>query len=68
MHTVQPENVLLRSCESEGKGVVAKVSDFGLSFKLDENKTHQSQMQCGTTCYLSPEALLDGNKGKAADV
>ena len=64
----QPENVLLRSCGSEPRGIQAKISDFGLSFKLDPSKPHKSRALGGTKRYISPEALLDGNKGKAADV
>ena len=60
--------MLLRSCGSEEKGVLAKVSDFGLSFKLDKDKVHESEMFGGTKSYLPPEALLEGTKGKAADV
>ena len=29
----QASNVLLRTCESEDRGVMAKISDFGLSFQ-----------------------------------
>ena len=67
-HYPQPENVLLRSCGSEERGVQAKISDFGLSFKLDPSKPHKDRMLGGTMRYISPEALLDGIKGKAADV
>ena len=66
--SVQAANVLLRSCESDDRGVTAKISDFGLSFKMDPSQTHVSRMCCGTLAYLSPEVLLDGHKSKAADV
>ena len=59
---------MLRSCESEERGVTAKISDFGLTFKMDEDRTHMSKMCCGTLSHLSPEALLEGHKNKATDV
>jgi hypothetical protein len=33
---------MLKSSGSEGRGVVAKVADFGLSIKLDAAETHVS--------------------------
>ena len=59
---------MLRSCESEERGVTAKISDFGLTFKMDEARTHMSKMCCGTLRYMAPEALLDGHKNTATDV
>ena len=67
-HTLQAANVLLRSSESEARGVTAKIADFGLSFKMEDAVTHVSAMCCGTLPYLSPEALLEGRKSKASDV
>ena len=64
----QAANVLLRSCESELRGVTAKIADFGMSFKLEGDATHMSLMCCGTLAYMAPEALLEGHKNKASDV
>ena len=33
---------MLKSSGSEGRGVVAKVADFGLSVKMDHMETHLS--------------------------
>ena len=35
-------NIMLKSSGSEGRGVVAKVADFGLSVKMDHMETHLS--------------------------
>lgn len=64
----QAANVLLRSCESEDRGVIAKIADFGLSFKMEGMETHMSSMCGGTLAYMAPEAILDGHKSKASDV
>ncbi len=40
----QARNVLLKSCASESAGVVAKVSDFGLSIKMAQTDTHVSSL------------------------
>jgi hypothetical protein len=36
--------VLLKSSASDGRGVVAKVADFGLSVKMDITQTHMSNL------------------------
>ena len=64
----QAANVLLRSCESDDRGVIAKIADFGLSFKMEGVATHMSFMCCGTLAYMAPEAILEGHKSKASDV
>jgi hypothetical protein len=60
--------VLLKSSDSEERGFQAKVADFGLSFKLDPDDTHTSKQCVGTLTHMSPESLLEGHKGKPADV
>ena len=61
-------NVLLKSSASEAKGIVAKVSDFGLSHKMDNQATHVSAAYQGTITHMAPECLLYGHQSKASDV
>lgn len=40
----QARNVLLKSAGADARGFVAKVSDFGLSVKMDPAETHVSNV------------------------
>ncbi|GAX73536.1 hypothetical protein CEUSTIGMA_g987.t1 [Chlamydomonas eustigma] len=61
-------NVLLQGAVNTPVGVVAKVSDFGLSFKMDQAETHVSSMFQGTQTHMAPEVMESGCLSKAADV
>ena len=61
-------NVMLKSAGSDGRGVIAKVADFGLSVRMDAFATHVSQSFQGTLTHMAPEVMLHGQLGKAADV
>lgn len=41
---LQCRNVLLKSAGSDARGFVAKVSDFGLSVRMDPSETHVSNV------------------------
>lgn len=60
--------MLLKSCGQPGRGFIAKVCDFGLSFALESAATHVSQAWQGTLTHMAPEIMLHGQMGKAADV
>ncbi len=47
--------------------MVAKVSDFGLSLRLEGGRTHASGKYQGTPLYMAPEVMSMGRLGKAAD-
>jgi serine/threonine protein kinase len=68
----QIHNVMLKSCSgrSSGRGVTAKVSDFGLAIKIDpeQDQTHMSGCFQGTITHMAPELLLSGHMSKAVDV
>lgn len=65
-------NVLLQSDNSGYNankcGFVAKISDFGLSVKLDRCQNHISDRRAGTPLYMAPELGMHGRLSKAADV
>ncbi|KAG2491275.1 hypothetical protein HYH03_010282 [Edaphochlamys debaryana] len=62
-------NVMLRSVGNDsGRGVVAKVADFGLSVRLDHAATHVSHMFQGSLTHMAPEVMLHGHVSRAADV
>lgn len=59
-------NVLIKTWGADGQ-VICKVSDFGLSVSLDL-ETHRTGAAAGTWTHMSPEILMEGKQGKAADV
>ncbi|PNH06725.1 Mitogen-activated protein kinase kinase kinase 11 [Tetrabaena socialis] len=69
-HVVQARNVMLKSAGAgDGRGVICKVADFGLSVKMDTaEQTHMSGIYQGTLTHMAPEVMLLGRISKAADV
>uniref|UniRef100_A0A383VFW0 Protein kinase domain-containing protein n=1 Tax=Tetradesmus obliquus TaxID=3088 RepID=A0A383VFW0_TETOB len=65
---LKAQNVMMASGNSDGRGVVAKVGDFGLSLKMDHTATHISSVYQGTLTHMAPEVMLSGRVSKAADV
>ncbi|KAF5833120.1 kinase-like domain-containing protein [Dunaliella salina] len=65
---LKTRNILLSSSGVEGKGVTCKVSDFGLSVRMDHMETHVSSLFQGTMTHMAPEVLLKGTCSKASDV
>ncbi|GIL91517.1 hypothetical protein Vretimale_18402 [Volvox reticuliferus] len=62
-------NVMLKSTGSDsGRGVIAKVADFGLSVRLDHTATHISHAFQGSLTHMAPEVMLRGHISKPADV
>ncbi|GAX78336.1 hypothetical protein CEUSTIGMA_g5778.t1 [Chlamydomonas eustigma] len=53
-------------------GIIAKISDFGLTLKIDSgNGTHthvSGEHCCGTLSHMAPEVLKEGRQSMAADV
>lgn len=47
-------NVMLSTGSTDGRGIVGKVGDFGLSLKMDVNETHISQVFQGTLSHMAP--------------
>eukprot|EP00983_Pelagomonas_calceolata_P081776 1155691-Pelagomonas_calceolata.AAC.3 len=45
-----------------------KVSDFGLSVRMENMETHVSSLFQGTMTHMAPEVLLKGTCSKASDV
>jgi hypothetical protein len=44
--------VLLKSAGNDTRGFVAKVSDFGLSMRIDPSETHVSNFYQGTLTHM----------------
>ncbi|GFH06954.1 protein kinase domain-containing protein [Haematococcus lacustris] len=63
-----PSNVLLRTASNTLSGFVAKIADFGLSWKLAGGQEHVSNARQGTAYYIAPEVLHVGIMSKPADV
>ncbi|KAI8472513.1 MAG: kinase-like domain-containing protein [Monoraphidium minutum] len=64
---LKARNVLLKSDGGDGRGLVAKVADFGLAVRIDNLGTHVSEFQ-GTATHIAPEVHLQARVSKAADV
>lgn len=63
---LKPENVLLKNDTASPIGVVAKVTDFGLSATLNPGDTHLSNMANGTPFYSAPEVVSAGKVRRGA--
>jgi len=48
--------------------LTAKVADFGLSVRMEQDQTHVSGMHAGTLTHMAPEILTSGRLSKGADV
>eukprot|EP00798_Chlamydomonas_sp_ICE-L_P018585 gene18585-25097_t len=60
---IKPPNVLLKSSNTDPRGFIAKVSDFGLSrVEDDETAAYFPFNSCGTVPYVAPEALTNSKK------
>lgn len=49
---------MLSTGSTDGRGIVGKVGDFGLSLKMDVNETHISQVFQGTLSHMAPGTLV----------
>jgi hypothetical protein len=58
-------NILLSSSKKDGRGFIAKVTDFGLSRISNREITTKT---VGTVSHMPPELLVDGVMTKAGDV
>ncbi|KAG2453178.1 hypothetical protein HYH02_002502 [Chlamydomonas schloesseri] len=67
---LKARNVLLKSTGGgeSGRGLIAKVADFGLSTRMERTETHLSGCFQGTLTHMAPEVMLEGRISKAADV
>ncbi|KAG2438990.1 hypothetical protein HYH02_010781 [Chlamydomonas schloesseri] len=65
---LKARNIMLKSSGTEGRGIVAKVADFGLSTRMEHQETHLSSCFQGTLTHMAPEVMLEGRISKAADV
>ncbi|GFH13635.1 protein kinase domain-containing protein [Haematococcus lacustris] len=60
-------NVLLASDESDRRGWIAKVADFGLARVL-KDKNHIKTQTFGTVTHMPPELLAKGTLSPSSDV
>ncbi|KAG1677716.1 hypothetical protein FOA52_001028 [Chlamydomonas sp. UWO 241] len=65
---LKPENVLLRMDASRPHGIIAKITDFGMSTTIDPGMSHISGFNKGTPCYAAPEVMLSHHATKTTDV
>lgn len=76
---LKPQNVLLTTMSKSQMSsynsptpaawpYLGKLTDFGLSFKLEENKSHLSGLHVGTPFYFAPEVQGRGYLSTAADM
>ena len=65
---LKPENVLVKSDHLRQHGFITKITDFGLSMKLEQDKTHISNFRQGTPFYVAPEILSFGRTTPPSDV
>eukprot|EP00951_Prasinocladus_malaysianus_P022746 scaffold191589_cov45-Prasinocladus_malaysianus.AAC.2 len=61
---LKAHNILVTGAD----GLSAKVADFGLSVRMEQEQTHVSGVHAGTLTHMAPEILMSGRLSKAADV
>jgi hypothetical protein len=53
---------MLSSGNTDGRGIMGKVGDFGLSLKMDHMETHISQVYAGTMSHMAPGEEAPGGQ------
>ncbi|GAX73010.1 hypothetical protein CEUSTIGMA_g462.t1 [Chlamydomonas eustigma] len=64
---LKPENILLKVTQGDGNGIIAKVSDFGMSELLSSGGPVMGDLG-GTVTHIAPEIVTQKMVTKACDV
>ncbi|WP_417555507.1 serine/threonine-protein kinase [Microbacterium sp.] len=65
---VKPSNVLMASPEHAGARRVAKLTDFGVAFDIDDARLTSPGVAIGTAAYMAPEQVRAAELTTAADI
>jgi len=65
---VKPANVLLAPSDFPGRGLHAKLADFGIARLLDQTRLTATGSMLGTASYLSPEQALGASIAAPTDI
>ncbi|MDT0158759.1 serine/threonine-protein kinase [Microbacterium sp. ARD32] len=65
---VKPSNILIAQPDEPGEHPVAKLTDFGIAFRVDDARRTSPGVAVGTAAYMAPEQVRGAELTTAVDI